>query len=324
MAVETPSLFTQVIQEHLELKRRNAALEHEMPLEKYMREDPFENHPLFKTEEQARIEDTMGGTQTIVDHETTVDWPTIEDTFDTPPPLEPSEATVEMEAEPTEQTDESLWSRSRDFDWGDPRYLAQVAKLPAKLRAEGVKISKLVLVGVSYSGFANAELVALHPEIHADALVVVDSYLDLAARFEALPLHHETRAEMETVLGGTPTTKPAVYRSHSPSHHLLGLAEAIHHGTHLVVVWSTSPAERHEFHGATCSRLANALWLAQLAKILDHPVTGYVTQMRHAHALWDRGEGLLALAGVATTSRPLLAKTVTFRPGGAPPPASYC
>ena len=97
MAVETPSLFTQVIQEHLELKRRNAALEHEMPLEKYMREDPFENHPLFKTEEQARIEDT----------------------FDTPPPLEPSEATVEMEAEPTEQTDESLWSRSRDFDWGD-------------------------------------------------------------------------------------------------------------------------------------------------------------------------------------------------------------
>ena len=209
-------------------------------------------------------------------------------------------------------------------DWGDPRYLARVAKLPAKLRAEGVKISKLVLVGVSYSGFANAELVALHPEIHADALVVVDSYLDLAARFEALPLHHETRAEMETVLGGTPTTKPAVYRSHSPSHHLLGLAEAIHHGTHLVVVWSTSPAERHEFHGATCSRLANALWLAQLAKILDHPVTGYVTQMRHAHALWDRGEGLLALAGVATTSRPLLAKTVTFGPGGAPPPASYC
>ena len=118
MAVETPSLFTQVIQEHLELKRRNAALEHEMPLEKYMSDDPFENHPLFKTEEQARIEDTMDGTQTIVEHETTVDWPTIEDTFTTPP-VEPSEATVETVADPVEQTDESLWSRSRDFDWGD-------------------------------------------------------------------------------------------------------------------------------------------------------------------------------------------------------------
>ena len=118
MAVETPSLFTQVIQEHLELKRRNAALEHEMPLEKYMSDDPFENHPLFKTEEQARIEDTMDGTQTIVEHETTVDWSTIEDTFTTPP-VEPSEATVETTADPVEQTDESLWSRSRDFDWGD-------------------------------------------------------------------------------------------------------------------------------------------------------------------------------------------------------------
>ena len=118
MAVETPSLFTQVIQEHLELKRRNAALEHEMPLEKYMSDDPFENHPLFKTEEQARIEDTMDGVETIVDHETTLDWPSVEDTFATPP-IEPSDdATVESNP-PAEQTDETLWSRSRDFDWGD-------------------------------------------------------------------------------------------------------------------------------------------------------------------------------------------------------------
>jgi len=209
-------------------------------------------------------------------------------------------------------------------DWGDPRYLGLVAKLPAKLRAEGVEISKLVFVGVSYSGYANAELVATHPEIHADALIVVDSYLDLAARFDALPLHHETRAEMETVLGGTPATQPAAYTSRSPSHHLLGLAEAIHHGTHLVVVWSTSAAERREFHGATCSRLANAQWLASLAKILDRPVIGYVTGLPHAHALWDRGQGLLTLAGVAATTRPLLAKAITFRPGAAPPPGSYC
>ena len=118
MAVESPSLFTQVIQEHLELKRRNAALEHEMPIEKYMTDDPFENHPLFKTEEQARIEDTMDGVQTIVEHETTLDWPSVEDTFASPP-VEPSEETVESSSEPVEQTDETLWSRSRDFDWGD-------------------------------------------------------------------------------------------------------------------------------------------------------------------------------------------------------------
>ena len=81
MSVESPSLFAQVIQEHIELKRRNAALEHEMPLEKYMNDDPFENHPLFKTEEQARVEDTMDGTQSIEDEATSLDWPMSEDTF---------------------------------------------------------------------------------------------------------------------------------------------------------------------------------------------------------------------------------------------------
>jgi len=117
MAVETPSVFTQVIQEHLELKRRNAALEHEMPLAKYMNDDPFENHPLFKTEEQARIEDTMDGVRQIDEHETALDWPSVEETFAAAPD-EPGEETVETSA-PVEQTDETLWSRSRDFDWGD-------------------------------------------------------------------------------------------------------------------------------------------------------------------------------------------------------------
>ena len=115
MPVETPSHFAEVIQEHLELKRRNAALEREMPLEKYMAEDPFENHPLFKTEEQARVEDTMDGVQSIVDEPTSLDWPAPEDTFIDAPAVDPDEAVQTDE----EQSDESLWSRSRDFDWGD-------------------------------------------------------------------------------------------------------------------------------------------------------------------------------------------------------------
>ena len=119
MAVDSPSLFAQVIQEHLELKRRNAALEHEMPLEKYMNDDPFENHPLFKTEEQARVEDTMDGTLSIEDEATSLDWPTSEDTFiDAPTVIVPPENGDE-EGKSEEASDESLWSRSRDFDWGD-------------------------------------------------------------------------------------------------------------------------------------------------------------------------------------------------------------
>ena len=123
MAVDTPSMFAQVIQEHLELKRRNAALEHEMPIERYLTEDPFENHPLFKTEEQARFEDTMDGVQGIEAEETSLDWPTTEDTFIDPPAAPVAEATEESAlpdlSEPDQPSDENLWSRSRDFDWGD-------------------------------------------------------------------------------------------------------------------------------------------------------------------------------------------------------------
>jgi hypothetical protein len=123
MAVDTTSMFSQVIQDHLELKRRNAALEHEMPLGKYMSDDPFENHPLFKTEEQARIEDTMDGVPGIEAEETSLDWPSTEDTFIDAPAIAPvPEATEEAAAsapDAEQPSDENLWSRSRDFDWGD-------------------------------------------------------------------------------------------------------------------------------------------------------------------------------------------------------------
>jgi hypothetical protein len=95
MTVETPSLFASVIQDHLELKRRNAELEGNMPIDGYRIEDPFQNHPLFKTEEQARIEDTLDGHPVSVAAE------------------EPAPKEESLE------TSDGLWGRSRDFDWGD-------------------------------------------------------------------------------------------------------------------------------------------------------------------------------------------------------------
>jgi hypothetical protein len=100
MPVETSSLFAQVIQDHLELKEKNSGLEGDLPIDRYKTEDPFENHPLFKTEEQARIEETMDGEEPAVSTSTPLAWPT-----DSPEDAEPKE--------------EGLWSRSRDFDWGD-------------------------------------------------------------------------------------------------------------------------------------------------------------------------------------------------------------
>lgn len=102
MPVETPSLFAQVIQEHLELRNRNSELENQMPIDQYLSQDPFENHPLFKTEEQARLEDTMEGMEApqAVAVAATLGWPG-------------------EDAAVGEETEEGLWSRSRDFDWGD-------------------------------------------------------------------------------------------------------------------------------------------------------------------------------------------------------------
>jgi hypothetical protein len=95
MQVETPTtFFSQVIQDHLELKQRNRQLESHMPLDRYLNEDPFDNHPLFK----------MDGVPAIVDlAEPVLAWP--------------GEDTVEHSG--PELEDSGLWGRSRDFDWGD-------------------------------------------------------------------------------------------------------------------------------------------------------------------------------------------------------------
>ncbi len=209
-------------------------------------------------------------------------------------------------------------------DWGDPAYDAAVARLPARIEARGVKVSKLIVVGVSYSGFANAELVASQPRLHPAALIMIDSYLDLAARFAALPPNHPTRAEIVRAVGGTPDQVPAAYAQRSPSHHLATLAAEIHSGMRFVDVWSLAASEVHEFRGATCSEDANARWLGELATVAGHPVAGYVTQLQHAHALWDHGRSVLRLAGIGRAASPLPARRVLFQPGEAAPTDSYC
>jgi hypothetical protein len=104
MSEESTSLFAQAIQHHLELKEQNAELERKMPLDGYKNEDPFENHPLFKTEEQARLEETLDGSEpAVVAH---LAWP--------------GEETVGVGASRSSSLEDSLWGReSRDFDWGD-------------------------------------------------------------------------------------------------------------------------------------------------------------------------------------------------------------
>ena len=102
MAVDAhTSPLSRAIQDHLDLKQRNAALGEEMPITRYEVEDPFENHPLFKSEEQARLEETL---ETV------------------PEPVGVASGALPWPGEDSPQgpaLDETLWGRSRDFDWGE-------------------------------------------------------------------------------------------------------------------------------------------------------------------------------------------------------------
>jgi hypothetical protein len=116
MPVETPSIFAQVIKDHLDLKERNSRLDDTMPIARYKDEDPFVNHPLFKSEEQARIEETMDGVEPDFSDASLEDvgvWPGHE-------PVEEVTAETRETAVPVAEHS-AFWGNggARDFDWGD-------------------------------------------------------------------------------------------------------------------------------------------------------------------------------------------------------------
>ena len=63
------SLFASAIEHHLELKRRNQHLDDDLPLDEFIGDDPFANHPLFKTEADARREEEETGDHPVVQDE---------------------------------------------------------------------------------------------------------------------------------------------------------------------------------------------------------------------------------------------------------------
>ena len=196
--------------------------------------------------------------------------------------------------------------RRRHLDWGNPAYLTAYAKA---IRAEHARVGgKLVLLGVSASGFAVATLAAHHPEIRPDRLIVIDSYLDLVARRRAA--EYQTAKEIDEETGGT----EAELRARSVP--AAGLATLARRGTELAFMWSVSAGERLEFNGATCNRDAYAATLARLAQALHRPVRAWVTHTKHAHDLWNHGQAILAGRYPG--------RLVVFKPDGRIPAGSTC
>jgi pimeloyl-ACP methyl ester carboxylesterase len=195
----------------------------------------------------------------------------------------------------------------RHLDWGNPVYLAQFAHAIARVHRQVG--GPLIFVGVSYSAFGMATLASHHPELRPSMLVVVDSYLDLVARWRHSandPIGREIERE----------TGPSLAALKARSVDVKGLAKLIRRGTKLSVIWSITNKEKWAFQGATCARDANANTLAKLANVLGRPVSGWVTRGEHGFDLWDNASAILAGHNPG--------REVRFRPGGAVPANSYC
>ena len=123
----------------------------------------------------------------------------------------------------------------RHLDWGNAAYLRALAREAGALhdRVGG----ELLLVGVSYSGFGVATLASHHPEIRPDRLIVIDSYLDLAARRAAAGTGAIGR-EIDAETGGSNAALE------ERSARVDGLASLVATGTRLQVIWSIAPDER--------------------------------------------------------------------------------
>jgi hypothetical protein len=195
----------------------------------------------------------------------------------------------------------------RHLDWGESEYLSALAN---EARALHDRVGgELALVGVSYSGFGVSALASHYPELRPDRLIVIDSYLDLAARRTAAgtgAIGHEI--DVET--GGTDAALAA------RNVRVGGLTRLVQAGTRLQVIWSIAPDEARAFKGATCNRAANAAVLQQLSDALERPVAAWVTENRHGHDLWDHGRRIMR--------GDLPGRRVLFRPGGSVPLDAVC
>ena len=109
--------FSRAIEDHLSLKKRNATLGNKMPIERYEVADPMENHPLFKSEEQARLEETIETMPSDVDADAAVEpVAAVEEAERNGSSALPWPGETEAEGP---ALDEGLWGKSRDFDWGE-------------------------------------------------------------------------------------------------------------------------------------------------------------------------------------------------------------
>jgi pimeloyl-ACP methyl ester carboxylesterase len=130
--------------------------------------------------------------------------------------------------------------RLHDFSWGDPGQIADLARMPALVRAHGVNVDphRIYAIGGSMGGQEVLLLLAQHPRLLAGA-AAFDPDTNMARRywdFASLPDGRMLQAQAREEIGGTPLTAPAAYAVRSPDTYARQLALS---EVPLQLYWST-------------------------------------------------------------------------------------
>lgn len=130
--------------------------------------------------------------------------------------------------------------RLHDYSWGDPGQIADLARMPALVRAHGVDVDprRIYAIGGSMGGQEVLLLLARHPRLLAGA-AAFDPDTDLARRywdFARLPHGASLQRLAREEIGGTPLTAPAAYAARSPDSYARQIALS---GVPLQLYWST-------------------------------------------------------------------------------------
>jgi len=130
--------------------------------------------------------------------------------------------------------------RLGEYSWGDPGQIADLARMPAIVRAHGVNVDRRRIYGFggSMGGQETLLLVARYPHLLAGA-AVFDAATDMARRywdFEDLPDGRELQRLAREEIGGTPLTTPRAYAVRSPDADARQIALS---GVPLQLYWST-------------------------------------------------------------------------------------
>ena len=130
--------------------------------------------------------------------------------------------------------------RFGEYSWGDPGQIADLARMPAILRAHGVRVepNAVYAVGGSMGGQETLLLVARYPHLLAGA-AAFDPATDMARRywdFEDLPDGRELQRLAPVEIGGTPLTNPGAYAERSPDTYARQIALS---GVPLLLYWSS-------------------------------------------------------------------------------------